>query len=121
VPSDVLGHSIVTAEVIHQSGAPSTALRLSDGDKVFAYSGDTEWTHALLPIARQADLFVCECYGYAGRITGHMTWEILQAKLPALRARRVMATHMNPSVLAKLDEVTAAGVLVANDGLTLEF
>src|SRR6187551_1942989 len=25
VPSDVLGHSIITAEVIHQSGAPSTA------------------------------------------------------------------------------------------------
>ena len=48
VPSDVLGHSIVTAEVIHQSGAPSTALRLSDGDKTFAYSGDTEWTDALV-------------------------------------------------------------------------
>ena len=33
VPSDVLGHSLLTAEVIHQSGAPSTALRLSDGEK----------------------------------------------------------------------------------------
>jgi ribonuclease BN (tRNA processing enzyme) len=121
VPSDVLGHSLVTAEVIHQSGAPSTALRLSDGEKTFAYSGDTEWTDALLPIAREANLFVCECYGYADKITGHMSWDMLQAKLPALRAKRVMATHMNPTVLAKLDEVTAAGVLVAADGLTLEF
>lgn len=121
VPSEVLGHSIVTAEVIHSSGAPSTALRLSDDDKVFAYSGDTEWTDALLPIARDADLFVCECYGYAGKITGHMSWEILQAKLPALRAKRVMATHMNPSVLARLDEIRAAGVLVAADGLAIEF
>ena len=41
IQSDVLGHSVVTAEVVHGSGAPSTALRLSDGDKVFAYSGDT--------------------------------------------------------------------------------
>ena len=52
VATDVLGHSLLTAEVIHQSGAPSTALRLSDGERVFAYSGDTEWTDALLPIAR---------------------------------------------------------------------
>jgi ribonuclease BN (tRNA processing enzyme) len=121
VPSQVLGHSIMTTEVIHQSGAPSTALRLSDGEKVFAYSGDTEWTDALLAIAREADLFVCECYAYAGKLTGHMTWEILQTKLPALGARRVMATHMNPSVLARCDELRAAGVLVAEDGLMLEF
>ena len=63
----MLGHSLTTAEVIHQSGAPSTALRLSDGQTVFAYSGDTEWTDALLPIARDADLFICECYAYAGK------------------------------------------------------
>ena len=79
VAADILGHSLVTAQVIHQSGAPSTALRLSDGDKVFAYSGDTEWTEALLPIARDADLFICECYAYEGsKISGHMSWEIIK-------------------------------------------
>ena len=31
VEAQVLGHSVLSAEVIHQSGAPSTALRLSDG------------------------------------------------------------------------------------------
>jgi ribonuclease BN (tRNA processing enzyme) len=121
VETDVLGHSVVTAEVIHQSGAPSTALRLSDGETVFAYSGDTEWTDALLAIARDADLFICECYGYAGKLTGHLTWEILQTKLAALGAKRTMLTHMNPSMLAKLDEVRGAGVLLAEDGLKLEF
>lgn len=121
VPSDVLGHSLVTAEVIHGSGAPSTALRLGDGEKVFAYSGDTEWTDALLPIAARADLFVCECYAATGKMTGHMSWEILNSRLPELRARRIMVTHMNPSVLARLDEIKAAGVLVAEDGLQFEF
>ena len=33
VESDVLGHRVLTAEVIHRSGAPSTALRISDGEK----------------------------------------------------------------------------------------
>lgn len=122
IPDEVLGHAIVTAEVVHQSGAPSTALRLSDGAKTFAYSGDTEWTEALLPIARGADLFICECYAYeATKISGHISWEILKGRLGDLGARRVMATHMNPTVLAKLDELRAAGVLVAADGLVLDF
>jgi|SRR3974390_2821315 len=121
VASNVLGHSLITAEVIHQSGSPSTALRLNDGEKIFAYSGDTEWTDALLPIAADSDLFVCECYSFVGNITGHMTWEILMEKLPTLGAKRIMVTHMNPSVLERLDELTAAGVLVAEDGMTLEF
>jgi len=121
VPTDVLGHNLVTAEVIHQSGAPSTALRLSDGEKTFAYSGDTEWTDALLPIAKDADLFVCECYAYAGKLTGHNVWEILKPRIGDLSARRMMITHMNPSMLARIDEAKAAGVLVAEDGLTLDF
>jgi ribonuclease BN (tRNA processing enzyme) len=121
VPGTVLGHPITTAEVIHQSGAPSTALRLSDGEKTFAYSGDTEWTDALLPIARGADLFICECYGFAGRLTGHLSWEILKPRLSDLAARRTMLTHMNPTMLARLDEVRAGGVLLAADGLSLEF
>jgi ribonuclease BN (tRNA processing enzyme) len=121
VATDVLGHSVMTAEVIHQSGAPSTALRLSDGEKVFAYSGDTEWTESLLPIAAEADLFICECYAYARKLTGHMSWEILKARLVDLRARRIMLTHMNPIMLARLDEARDAGVLVAADGLVLEF
>jgi len=119
--TDILGHSLVTTEVIHQSGAPSTALRLTDGEKIFAYSGDTEWTEALLPIARQADLFICECYAHAGKLTGHMSWDILQTKIPALAAKRLMLTHMNPSMLARLDQIRAAGVLIAEDGLLLEF
>jgi ribonuclease BN (tRNA processing enzyme) len=121
VETDVLGHSVMTAEVIHQSGAPSTALRLSDGCTIFAYSGDTEWTDAVLPIARGADLFICECYNDTGKLTGHINWETLKARLPDLGARQVMVTHMNPTMLARTDEVRQAGVLVAEDGLVRAF
>lgn len=118
---DVLGHRIMTAEVIHQSGAPSTALQLFDGDKTFAYSGDTEWTDALVLVGRHADLFVCECYEYAGKLTGHMTWETLKSKIPEISAHSVMLTHMNANMLSHVAEARAAGVLIAEDGLTLEF
>jgi ribonuclease BN (tRNA processing enzyme) len=116
----ILGHSVVTAEVVHQSGAPSTAVRISDGERVLAYSGDTEWTGALIPIADGADLLITECYGYAGRVTGHLTWDVLQPRLADLRARRIMLTHMNPNMLARVDEAKAAGLLVAEDGLVVE-
>jgi ribonuclease BN (tRNA processing enzyme) len=119
-PTDVLGHAVTTTEVLHFSGAPSTALRLSDGQKLFAYSGDTEWVEALLAVADGADLFVLECYGYSGPLTGHTTWDALKPRLPDLRARRIMVTHMNPTMLARLDEVRAAGVLTAEDGMVIE-
>jgi ribonuclease BN (tRNA processing enzyme) len=119
-PTDVLGHSVTTAEVVHFSGAPSTALRVSDGQKIFAYSGDTEWVEALVAVADGADLFVIECYGYSGRLSGHVTWETLRPRLPDLRARRVMITHMSPTMLERTDEARAAGLLVAHDGAIIE-
>jgi ribonuclease BN (tRNA processing enzyme) len=119
-PRDILGHRVVTAEVPHPSGAPSTAVRFSDGSATLAYSGDTEWTDALLPIADGAQLFIVECSGYAGRIPYHLTWEILEPRLSDLRARQIMITHMNPAVMAHLDEIRAAGVLVAADGVVVD-
>jgi ribonuclease BN (tRNA processing enzyme) len=120
-PTDILGHLVTSTEVMHFSGAPSTALRISDGERTFAYSGDTEWVEALVSVADGADLFIVECSGHAGRMTGHMTWEVLKRRLADLRARRLMITHMNAAMLAHVDEARDAGLLVAADGDVLEF
>src|SRR5215216_2145343 len=82
VARELLGLTITTAEVIHASGAPSTAVRLSDGHSVLAYSGDTEWTDALLPIADGADLLIIECYEHARAVSGHISWNLLKTRLP---------------------------------------
>src|SRR5881628_2186239 len=119
-PRELIGFTIRSAEVVHQSGAPSTALRLADGRRVLAYSGDTEWTDALIPIADGADLFIVECYEHARPTNGHMSWSVLQPRLPDLRAGRIMITHMNRSMLARLDEARSSGVLIAEDGLVVE-
>jgi ribonuclease BN (tRNA processing enzyme) len=87
---------------------------------VLAYSGDTEWTDALLSVATGADLFIVECYEHARAIPGHMSWTQLSERLSALGARKIMVTHMNPSMLSKIEEVRASGVLIASDGLVLE-
>jgi ribonuclease BN (tRNA processing enzyme) len=120
VPDEVLGFAIRTAEVIHQSGAPSTAVRLTQDGRVLSYSGDTEWTDALIAIADGADLFVIECYDYSRELTGHMNFATLKRKRAELRAKRIMLTHMNPTMLARLDEARAEGLMVADDGLVVE-
>jgi ribonuclease BN (tRNA processing enzyme) len=120
IPDEVLGTAVVTAEVIHNSGAPSTALRLTAEGKVLAYSGDTEWTEALIPIAAGADLFIVECYDYARELRGHMNFAKLNEKRAVLAARRIMITHMNPTMLARTAEALAQGFLVADDGLAEE-
>src|SRR6516164_6184345 len=89
-PTEVLGHCVTTTEVVHVS------------------------------VAAGADLLVIECFAYSGKLPGHITWDVLKGRLPDLRARRIMLTHMNPIMLAHLDEVRAAGALVAEDGAVLE-
>jgi ribonuclease BN (tRNA processing enzyme) len=121
MPTEVLGHTVASTEVVHYSGTPSTALRISDGERLFAYSGDTAWTDALLDVADGADLLLLECYGYSGLLSNHLTWEVLRPRLGDLRARRIMLTHMNPSMLAHVEEARAAGVGVAEDGAVVEF
>jgi ribonuclease BN (tRNA processing enzyme) len=119
VPDTLMGFAVTTAEVIHQSGAPSTAVRLALDGKVLAYSGDTEWTDALLGIADGADLFVIECYEYSRDVPGHMSFARLKEQRPRLRARRIMLTHMNPSMLVRTAEARAEGFEVADDGLVV--
>ncbi len=120
IPDEFLGLSIATTEVIHFSGAPSTAVRIADGAKTLVYSGDTQWTDALIRIAAGADLFICECYDYDRDLSGHINWAQLKTKLPQFDAHKIMLTHMNPSMLAKTAEPRALGLLVAEDGLVLE-
>ncbi len=58
----IAGFDVKTLEVRHPSGAPATGIRVSDREKLFAYSGDTSWMANVPVIADGADLFMCECY-----------------------------------------------------------
>ena len=120
VPDEFLGLAVRTAEVVHFSGAPSTAGRLSDGRKTLVYSGDTQWVDALLQVADGADLFITECYDYSRDLSGHMNFATLKQNRAELRAKRIMLTHMNPTMLARLDEARAEVLMVAEDGLVVE-
>ena len=85
------------------------------GGAVLAYSGDTEWTDALITAAEGAEVFLCE--GYAPHpVRWHLDLGTLADHADRLACGRLVLTHMSPSALA-LEELDWA---TAHDGLTLD-
>lgn len=109
-----VGPLVVTPySVVHPSGAPSYALRIALGDRILAYSGDTEWTDALIPAARGADLFVCECFSLEKRSGYHLDYQTLMNHRTELECRKLIVTHMNDDMLHRLESLDVEG---AHDG-----
>lgn len=116
-PTEV-GPAVVTSfPVIHTPGTFPHALRIEYGGKVMAFSGDTEWTDALVEVADGADLFVCECQDYDRQIPGHLNYRTLSEKRSQLRCRRLVVNHLGVSMLARVDELD---VETAEDGMVVE-
>lgn len=105
--------------VVHDERAgPCLAYRIEIEGKVVCYSGDTEWTDALIDAARDADLFVCECYMFEKPRKSHMSLAVLRQHLGAVGARRVILTHMSEDMLGRLNDVDLE---IAEDGKVVEF
>jgi ribonuclease BN (tRNA processing enzyme) len=113
-----LGPAVVTAfEVLHGSGATPNALRIEYGARTVAYSGDTEWTDALIEVARGADLFICECNFFDKQVPGHLNYTTLAAKRDQLDCGRLVLTHMSQDMLSHLGELELEA---AADGMVIE-
>ena len=97
----------------HPSGATPSALRLACDGRVVAYSGDTEWTPALLDAARGADLFIAEALFFDRPVKYHLDFRTLMAHRDELACGRLVLTHMGEDMLGRLDGL---GVEWADDG-----
>jgi ribonuclease BN (tRNA processing enzyme) len=104
-------------QVMHPSGSPSLGLRVKANGRTVAYSGDSAWTDALLPLAQEADLFICECYAFEQPVSFHLSYQELRSRRAALTAKRIVLTHMSQEMLARLDEVELE---TADDGQLIE-
>jgi ribonuclease BN (tRNA processing enzyme) len=112
------GAAVTAAPVVHDPAlAHCYGYRIVAGGKTFVYSGDTTWTETLIPLARGADLFVCECYVRSRKIKVHLDYETLRAHLPEIAAKRILLTHMSNDMLDHLDEIEHE---TARDGLVVE-
>jgi ribonuclease BN (tRNA processing enzyme) len=116
-PSEVGPVVVTTFPVVHTPGTHPHAVRVEYGGKVIAYSGDTEWTDALLEVADGADLFVCECQEFDREVPGHLNYRTLSEKRGELACRRLVLTHLGPNMLDRVDELD---VEAAADGMVIE-
>ena len=112
-PTPIGPLTVKAFHVLHASGDPSYAIRVACGGKTIAYSGDTEWTDALVPTAQGADLFICEAYFFDKKIKFHMDYATLMRHRPELGCRRLVVTHMADDMLARIQQLEAE---TAEDG-----
>lgn len=107
--------SIIPFEVRHASGAPAYALRVEAPTASMAYSGDTEWTDALVDASDGVAAFLCEGYSPAP-VRWHLDLEALARHRDRLTCRRLVLTHLSPAALGS----DLGDWEVAHDGLVLD-
>ncbi len=108
--------AVTPLAVAHSDETPCFGVRVECGDRAIAFSGDTEWTPSLIDLARDADLFVCECFGYDGAPPRHLDYMTLLRRRSSLTCRRLVLTHMGDAMLRRARSV---GLPTASDGLLL--
>ncbi len=104
-------------EVEHACGAPPLAVRVELGGVAFAYSGDTQWTPALVDVARDADCFAVEAYTFDRPVRYHLDYRTLREHLSDIRADRIVLTHMSGAMLSRLAD---AELPAAYDGMIVD-
>ena len=101
---------------LHTPETVPTILRVETGGRIITYTGDTDWTEALIPAAAGADLLICECYYYEKTIRMHMNYATLRAHRARLDARLIVLTHMADDMLARVASIPER---CASDGMMI--
>jgi ribonuclease BN (tRNA processing enzyme) len=110
--------NVTPFSVVHgESGGPFLGYRIEAAGRVIAYSADTEWTQTLVPLAREADLFIAEAYTYDKVVKNHLSLTTLEAHLPEIKPKRLILTHMSDDMLERLDTLAHTP---AHDGMIVE-
>jgi ribonuclease BN (tRNA processing enzyme) len=110
--------NVTPFSVVHgESGGPFLGYRIEAAGRVIAYSADTEWTQTLVPLAREADLFIAEAYTYDKVVKNHLSLTTLEAHLPEIKPKRLILTHMSDDMLGRLDTLAHTP---AHDGMIVE-
>jgi len=99
---EIAGVRVRPHQVQHGNpGGPFFAYRFEAEGRTIAYTGDTEWTDELIPAAQDADLFIAESYFFDKKVKLHLDLDTLVQKLPLVRPRRLVLTHMSDDMLAR--------------------
>lgn len=117
VRTDIDGIGVTAYAAAHTPQTNPTMLRVDCAGKTVTYTGDTEWTDAILEAARGADLLITECCFFDKVVRTHMNYLAFKQRLPEIDARSVVLTHMAPNML---EHVSYVEELCAFDGMVVD-
>jgi ribonuclease BN (tRNA processing enzyme) len=109
---------ILPLPVIHAPDSLPHGLRIELGEKVLAFSGDTEWNGALVELADNADLMMLECNSFSSIVPGHCSYSQMKENADRLKVEKLVLNHFGPEMLANKEGVE---ISMASDGEEFEF
>jgi ribonuclease BN (tRNA processing enzyme) len=93
--------SLETRPMVHSSSSLGYRLTLPQG-KTLVFSGDTDYSPALVALAREADWFICECSFPEGqKVTGHLIPSLAGRIAREARVKHLVLTHFYPECRGK--------------------
>jgi ribonuclease BN (tRNA processing enzyme) len=104
-PREIGPLTVTSYPALHTRETHPTSVRVEAAGKVVSYTGDSAWTEHMPALARDADVFIAECYFYQKAVRFHLNYPDLKAHWSELRAKRIVLTHMGPEMLAQADLV----------------
>ncbi|QGU93762.1 MBL fold metallo-hydrolase [Clostridium bovifaecis] len=107
---------------------PCLAMRFEENGKVFAYSGDTEWSNNIIEIAKNADVFICECNLFNdqfGKAKGHLTAGEVGKIAQKSNVKKLVLTHFPHygdlnQLVKEAQEEFEGEIIKADGGLVFE-
>ena len=102
----------------HTPETKPTGLRIETSGKVFAYTGDSEWTDDIPALAHGADILVSECYSNTRKVPMHMSYDDILANRGKLGTGKLVLTHAGPDML---EPPTDTAETWARDGMVVAF
>jgi ribonuclease BN (tRNA processing enzyme) len=117
VPFEAAGFTLTALRMPHYT-LRTYGLRVADGDRTLAYSGDSGPSEQLAELARDVDLFVCEATLLRGDLDGtprgHLSEDEAVEAFRASGAKRLLLTHRPHELPAP------NGWELARDGLQIQ-
>lgn len=91
--------------VVHSEETLPHGLRIEFKGRSIGFSGDTSWTEELVNVAKDTDLFICECNFYDSDMKGHLNYHTIQANRNRFSCKHILLTHFGEEMQNNLDKV----------------
>ena len=109
--------SVKYFQVPHSEKIDAYGIRMELEGRIISFTGDTEWTDDLIPLADGSDLLIGECNLLEKGVPGHMDIGTWLEKIPLINTNRLVLTHLGEAVIANQDKYDLE---FAYDGMTID-